>query len=112
MADPFANMPPEQIASIQYQLANADDDRSGVIYASTWALWFLAFVGILLRFYAKRIVNSGFLWEDGTILAAFLCATGLVIIPPSAHHMVVGDILSQLARQTSMSASGLSTPFI
>jgi hypothetical protein len=72
MADPFANMPPEQIASIRYQLQHIDDDHRGVIIGACWALWALAIIAIGFRFYAKCMIRSGFKAEDGMIMLALV----------------------------------------
>jgi hypothetical protein len=72
MADPFTNMPPEQVASIQYQLRHIDDDRRGVIIGACWALWVLAVIAMGFRFYAKCMIRSGFKAEDGMIVLALV----------------------------------------
>ncbi len=72
MADPHANMPPEQVASIQYQLEHIHDNRQAVINGAGWSLWIAAIIAILLRFYAKSMIRSKFKAEDGTILVALV----------------------------------------
>jgi hypothetical protein len=72
MAGQAVNMPPGQIASIQYQLQHLNDDRRPVVYGACWALWCLAILAIGLRFYAKRIVRSGFKLEDGLLLLSMV----------------------------------------
>lgn len=70
-------MSPEQLASIQYQMENLDDDRRPVILGASWALWGLALIALGLRFYAQRMVRNGFKPEDGLILLAIVCYLSL-----------------------------------
>jgi hypothetical protein len=72
MAGQAVNMAPGQIASIQYQLQHLNDDRRPVVNGACWALWCLAILAIGLRFYAKRIVRSGFKLEDGLLLLSMV----------------------------------------
>jgi hypothetical protein len=73
MAGQAMDMPPEQVASIQYQLQHLNDDRRPVVNGACWALWGLAVVAMGLRFYAKRITQSGFKLEDTLLLLGMVC---------------------------------------
>lgn len=62
------NISPEQMESIQYQQEHYNDDRRGLLNGTIWALWGLAVVVLILRFYAKKVVRSKFKAEDVFIL--------------------------------------------
>jgi hypothetical protein len=81
MAANVMGMPPEQIASFQYQLEHINDDRRPFLYTVTWTLWFLAVTAICLRFYAQRMVRGTFKPEDGFI------ALGIVRLATAKYQM-------------------------
>lgn len=68
MASLVADMPPELIASLQYQQEHIDEDRTGTLVGVTWSLWTLAVVAVVLRFYAERMMRSPFRYHDMLIL--------------------------------------------
>lgn len=61
-------MPPELIASIQYQKEHIHEDRTGEMVGVAWFLWALAVVALGLRFYAERMVRNRFGYHDALIL--------------------------------------------
>ncbi len=80
MAAPSADMSPELLASLQYQKENIDDDRRAMVIGISWALWVLAVVALVLRFYAERMIKNRFKYHDALIIF------GLVGVP-----MVLAD---------------------
>jgi hypothetical protein len=68
MAAPTTEMPPELLASLQYQQENIDDDRTSVLIGVCWFLLTLAIVAVGLRFYAERMLRNSFKLQDGLII--------------------------------------------
>lgn len=82
------DLPPEQLASIQYQQENITDSRIPEMIGVAVALWALATVAVAGRFYAERMLRNRFKLHDALIVAGlvwftktsllFQCTDGLI----------------------------------
>jgi hypothetical protein len=68
MAAPVPEMPPEMIASLQYQKEHIHEDRRAELIGVAWLLWTLAAVATGLRFYAERMLRNRVGYHDALIL--------------------------------------------
>ncbi|KAI9822793.1 MAG: hypothetical protein M1832_003026 [Thelocarpon impressellum] len=68
-----------QAASIQYQMAHLDEDRSGPLRAVLLIGLILSTLAVVLRLYARRLVKAPFLWDDWTIIGALILNYGLCV---------------------------------
>jgi hypothetical protein len=65
-------MSPELEASFKFQMEHWGDDRRPIIITSGWLLYIMAVVGVILRFYSKRLIRNSFKVEDALILAGLV----------------------------------------
>lgn len=83
MAAPSADMPPELLAALQYQKEHITDDHRALLIGIAWALWILAVIALVLRFYAERMVRTPFKYHDALIVLGLVGAPVAWDGPPS-----------------------------
>lgn len=69
------DLPPEQLAAIQYQQENIADNRIPEMLGVAVSFWTLATVAVAGRFYAERMLRNRFKLHDALIVAGLVWLT-------------------------------------